>query len=77
MRVTTSSIGILGIIIATAGIIRATGVVIDVRVLIVIALLALSVLLALSAFVPAQRKANPHDTKGAAHIPDFRPGTSE
>ena len=52
MRVTTSALGTLGIILATAGIIRASGVAIDIRIFVVIALLTLSLLLAASAFVP-------------------------
>ncbi|MDP9807146.1 hypothetical protein J2S70_001728 [Trueperella bonasi] len=66
MRVTTSALGTIGIIIAIAGIIRATGTHVDVRVLIVISLLTLSLLLAASAFAPPLRRSEGRD-EGEQH----------
>ncbi|QOQ38898.1 hypothetical protein [Trueperella pecoris] len=57
MRATTSTFGVLALVLAATGIARASGIHIDVRIFVVIALLATSAILALSALVPRREKA--------------------
>lgn len=57
MRATTSTFGVLALVLAATGIARASGIHIDVRIFVVIALLAASAILALSALVPRRETA--------------------